>query len=305
MDGMGDRAVYEADAGPGEALRSGSPTDAPANELVVTPSTAAATVPHHRRGWAWTAIRGMREIILVVSVYSLYDVSRYLVEGDHDGAVSHGLSLLHLEQRLHLDPEHALNRLFSAHVLLALPADYMYATLHYIVTPLVLIWMWRRHASSYSNARSVLLVATVLGLVGFSLLPVAPPRLLPGFIDTMAKESHYGWWGHDASAPRGFGGDTNQYAALPSLHVGWALWAGWMLIRHARRRFVRILGGLYPLAISFVVIGTANHYLVDVLAGVLVLVLAWLLVRLVASLQWQPWRRTAFSPSSSSPPDPG
>jgi hypothetical protein len=292
---MGDRVVLQPDAGPAEALRQGPVEDA---------RPALPEVKHYRRGWAWTAIRGMREIILVVSVYSLYDVSRFLVKGDHDGAVSHGLAILRFESRLHLDPEHALNKLFSAHVLLALPADYIYATLHYVVTPIVLIWMWRRHSSSYSSARTVLLVATVLGLVGFSLLPVAPPRLLPGFIDTMAKEAHYGWWGKDASAPRGFGGDTNEYAALPSLHVGWALWSGWLLIRHASRRFVRVLGALYPLVISIVVIGTANHYLVDVFAGFVVLGLAWLFVRLVASLQWSPWRRTAFSPSGTSPPAP-
>jgi small-conductance mechanosensitive channel len=142
----------------------------------------------------------------------------------------------------------------------------------------------------------------VLGLVGFSLLPVAPPRLLHGFIDTMAKEAHYGWWGKDASAPRGFGGDTNQYAALPSLHVGWALWSGWQLVRHASRRIVQVLGALYPIVISVVVIGTANHYLVDVFAGVAVLTAAWLFVRLLASLQWLPWRRTTFSPSSNLPP---
>jgi hypothetical protein len=295
MDGMGDRVVLQPDVGPGEVLRQGSLADAPPT-LQVTP---------HQRGWAWTAIRGMREIILVVSVYSLYDVSRFLVKGDHDGAVHHGLAILRFERDLHLDPEHALNKLFSAHLLLALPADYMYATLHYVVTPIVLIWMWRRHSSSYSSARSVLLVATVLGLVGFSLLPVAPPRLLPGFIDTMAREAHYGWWGKDASAPRGFGGDTNQYAALPSLHVGWALWSGWLLIRHASRRLVRILGALYPMVISVVVIGTANHYLLDVAAGFAVLGVSWLLVQLVASLQLTPWRRPALSPSGTSPPAPG
>lgn len=301
---MSDRVVCQPDAGSGEAVRSGSLTGAPARAAVATKPPSVDAPPRQRRQWAWTAIRGMREIILVVSVYSLYDISRYLVKGDHDVAVRHGLTLLHFEQRLHLSPEHALNRVFSAHLLLALPADYMYAALHYVVTPIVLIWMWRRHGSSYSTARSVLLVATVLGLVGFSLLPVAPPRLLPGFIDTMAKEAHYGWWGKDASAPRGFGGDTNQYAALPSLHVGWALWSGWLLVRYASRRTVRILGALYPLVISFVVIGTANHYLIDVLAGVAVLLLAWLFVRLVTSLQWHPWRRAGVS-APSTPARPG
>jgi hypothetical protein len=299
MGPMGDRVVYQPDAGRG-AERQGELTPAPRSATEAIPEPVLEAIP--RRGWAWTAIRGLREVILVVSVYSLYDVSRFLVKGDHDGAVKHGLAILRFERHLHIDPEHYLDKLFSAHLLLALPADYMYATLHYVVTPIVLIWLWRSHSASYSRARSVLLVATVFGLVGFSLLPVAPPRLLHGFIDTMAKEAHYGWWGKDASAPRGFGGDTNQYAALPSLHVGWALWSGWQLIRYASRRWVQILGGLYPIVISVVVVGTANHYLVDVFAGIAVLIVAWLFVGLLSSLQWLPWRRTAFSPSSNSPP---
>jgi hypothetical protein len=297
---MSDRVAYRPGARSVGGLRQGT-----------HPSTRSAALPRlatQRRGWKWSAARGFREMVLIVGVYSLYDVSRYLVAGDHDGAVSHGLAILRLERDLHLDPEHALNTLFSAHVLLALPADYMYATLHYLVTPLVLIWLWRRHSAAYSSARSVLLVATVLGLVGFSLLPVAPPRMLPGFIDTMAREAHYGWWGSDASAPRGFGHDTNEFAAFPSLHVGWAVWCGWQLVRFARHRSVRVLGGLYPIVIGLVVIGTGNHYLLDVVAGVLVMGLAWVLVRLTASVQWLPWRRPSYPASGAqvtAPPDPG
>ena len=52
----------------------------------------------------------------------------------------------------------------------------------------------------------------------------------------MAQYSSYGWWGGDASAPRGMGGLTNQYAAMPSLHVGWALWCGVMLLRYGGTR---------------------------------------------------------------------
>jgi hypothetical protein len=266
----------------------------------------------HRRSsrlrtlWAFVSRRrGLRELFLIAVVYSLYDTSRFIVEGHQSTALQHAFGVLHVEQMLDIGWDQTINTFVSAHALLAVPADYMYATLHYVVTPIVLIWLWRSHSASYSRARSVLLIATVFGLVGFSLLPVAPPRLLHGFIDTMAKEAHYGWWGKDASAPRGFGGDTNQYAALPSLHVGWALWSGWQLISHASRRWVQILGGLYPILISVVVVGTANHYLVDVFAGIAVLIIAWLFVGLLSSLQWLPWRRTTFSPSSNSPPGAG
>jgi hypothetical protein len=194
------------------------------------------------------------------------------------------MSVLHVEQVLDLKWEQGLNRVVSAHVLLAVPADYMYATLHYLVTPLVLIWMWRRHRDAYSRSRTTLMVATVIGLIGFSLMPVAPPRMLPGFIDTMAQYSGVGWWGSEASAPRGVGSFTNQFAAMPSLHVGWALWCGWQLVSHGRHAVTRVAGLLYPTVITIVVIATGNHYLLDAVAGVAVVMLAMLAVGVTSRL---------------------
>lgn len=260
-----------------------------ADELVAVRNETAArralrleSLRAHRR--TWTAIRGFREVLLIGSVYSLYDLTRYLVAGDHDGAIIHGTTLLRWEKDLALEPEHWLNKVFSAHLALALPADYIYATLHYIVTPVILIWMWRRHAGAYSFSRTILAIATILGLIGFTTYPTAPPRLLPDFVDTMAKFSHYGWWGSAASAPRGLAADTNQYAALPSLHVGWALWCGWQMIRYGQHRITKVLGVLYPVVLSVVVMATANHYFLDVLAGVFVVLIATGIVYVLAFL---------------------
>jgi uncharacterized membrane protein len=228
------------------------------------------------------AIRGFREVLLVAAVYSMYDATRFLVAGKTAVAMDHGHDLLRLEQRIGLAPEHALNKLFSAHMALGLSADYLYATLHYIVTPAVLVWLWRRHASAYPFARTVLMIATIFALVGYSLLPMAPPRLLPGFIDTMAKFGHDGWWGNAASAPRGLGGDTNQFAAMPSLHVGWAIWCGWMMVRFGRHRVTKVLGVAYPVVVSIAVMSTANHYFLDAVAGGVVMLLGYGAVRLLA-----------------------
>jgi hypothetical protein len=151
------------------------------------------------------------------------------------------------------------------------PADYAYATLHYAVTLAVLIWLWRAHPTAYLPARRTLTAATLLGLVGFATVPLAPPRMLPGFIDTMTRYGNDGWWGSAASAPKGLGSFTNQFAAMPSLHVGWAIWCGWMVARLAHRAWVRRLAVAYPVVIVLVVLSTANHYLLDALAGLLVL----------------------------------
>ncbi|HVX68648.1 MAG TPA: phosphatase PAP2 family protein [Mycobacteriales bacterium] len=250
-----------------------------------------SAVGRQRRSWyaalkerrkTWAAIRGFREILLIGAVYSMYDLTRYLVEGKTSVAMGHGAELLRLEKAIGMAPEHALNKLFTAHLALGLPADYIYATLHYIVTPVVLVWMWRRHSSSYGHARTVLMVATILALVGYSLFPVAPPRLVHGYLDTMAQFSHYGWWSNAASAPRGLGADTNQFAAMPSLHVGWAIWCGWMLVRYGRHRVTKVFGVAYPLILSLVVMVTANHYLLDVVGGALVMAVAYGVVRVLA-----------------------
>jgi hypothetical protein len=230
----------------------------------------------------WMAIRGFREFLLIAGVYIMYDLTRFIVEGKTSIAMAHGHELLRLERWLGTAPEQALNKVFTAHISIGLPADYIYATLHYIVTPVVLVWMWRKHSRAYGHARTVLMVATILALVGYSLYPVAPPRLLNGYLDTMAHFSGYGWWSNAASAPRGLGADTNQFAAMPSLHVGWAIWCGWMLVRYGKHRITKIFGVAYPIILSLDVMVTANHYLLDVVGGALVMGVAYYAVRLLA-----------------------
>jgi hypothetical protein len=222
--------------------------------------------------------RGLRELLLIAVVYCIYDTSRFFVEGRQSTAFAHAVGVLHLEDALDIGWEHAVNNMFSAHGWLAVRAYYVYATLHYLVTPLVLVWLWRRHRNSYSRARTTLMVATILGLIGFTLLPVAPPRMLPGFVDTMAQYSRFGWWSQDASAPRGVGQFTNEFAAMPSLHVGWALWCGWQLVRHGSHRITQLAGVIYPALMVVIVIATGNHYLLDAVAGIAVVVLAGIAV---------------------------
>ncbi|MFB6835471.1 phosphatase PAP2 family protein [Streptomyces sp. NPDC056361] len=218
--------------------------------------------------------RWWAELSLLAVVYAAYTGGRLLVRGDEATAVEHGLAILRAEEALGIDAEHPLNRLFTDVPALGIPADFAYASLHYLVTPAILVWLFRRRPAHYRAARTWLMASTLLGLVGFTLLPTCPPRLLDpayGFTDTMAHFSAYGWWGGEASAPRGLGGMTNQYAAMPSLHVGWALWCGVMLWRYGRTPLTKALGVAYPLVTALVVMGTANHYLLDAVAGVAVM----------------------------------
>ncbi|POX64793.1 hypothetical protein C3492_03360 [Streptomyces sp. Ru62] len=240
-----------------------------------TPGTEVA--PRPRLRW-WT------ELPLILLVYGCYSAGRLLARGDVTSAVDHGLAILRVEKALRLNAEHPLNRLFTREPWLGVPADFWYASLHYLVTPVILVWLFRARAAHYRAARTWLMTSTFIGLIGFTLLPTCPPRLLSaghGFVDTMAQYSTYGWWGGEASAPRGMGGMTNQYAAMPSLHVGWALWCGVMLWRYGGTRLTKVLGVVYPLVTALVVMGTANHYFLDAVAGAAVMGVGLLLAPLV------------------------
>ncbi|MFJ7344499.1 phosphatase PAP2 family protein [Streptomyces sp. NPDC101110] len=240
-----------------------------------TPGTEAAPAPRLR--W-WT------ELPLILLVYACYSAGRLLARGDVSGAVDNGLTILRSEKALYLNFEHPLNRFFTREAWIGIPADFWYASLHYLVTPAVLVWLFRSRAVRYRAARTWLMTSTLIGLIGFTLLPTCPPRLLDashGFVDTMAQYSSYGWWGGAASAPRGMGNMTNQYAAMPSLHVGWALWCGVMLWRFGGTRATKAAAVAYPLITTIVVMGTANHYFLDAVAGAAVMGAGLLLAPLV------------------------
>ncbi|MGW1723095.1 phosphatase PAP2 family protein [Streptomyces sp. NPDC002306] len=245
--------------------------------MSLTGTPRVETAPRTRLRW-WT------ELPLILLVYACYSAGRLLARGDVSSAVDHGVTILRVEKFLHLNAEHPLNRLFTREAWLGVPADFWYASLHYLVTPVLLVWLFRSRAVHYRAARTWLMTSTFIGLIGFTLLPTCPPRLLSaghGFVDTMAQYSSYGWWGGDASAPRGLGGMTNQYAAMPSLHVGWALWCGVMLWRFGGTRAMKAAGIVYPLLTTIVVMGTANHYFLDAVAGAAVMGAGLLLAPLV------------------------
>jgi hypothetical protein len=216
------------------------------------------------------------ELALLVGLYSIYGAGRAVIGVQVSKAYARGTDILHVETLLHLDVEGPLNRLVMAVPAVALAFCYAYATLHYVVTPMVLGWVAWRHRDGYRRARAAMVVMTLSGLVVYALLPTAPPRLLgDGLVDAMAHFAGSGWWGDAASAPKGLEGLSNQYAAMPSLHVGWAVWCALCLRRHAGSQLVRRLAPAYPALVALVVIATANHYLLDAVAGALFAGLGW------------------------------
>jgi hypothetical protein len=209
----------------------------------------------------------LREAALIVALYLGYVSARLLANGDVDQARRHADEILHFERWLHLDFEAATNVFVSSTVWLAAPVSYWYAALHYLVTPAVLVWLFLRHRDFYGRARTALVFTSAIGLVGFLLYPTAPPRFVAGYVDTLAAYADIGWWSAHASAPRGLGQFTNELAAMPSLHCGWALWVAWAVSAAGARRRWRYLAIGYAAGTALVVIVTGNHWTLDVLVG--------------------------------------
>ena len=213
-----------------------------------------------------------QEIAFILICYWLYSLVRNAVPSHETAARHRAVDVLALERTLHIDMEHWLNAMVTGTSWLAYLCNYYYATLHFVVTIGVLAWVYLKHPLRYRSIRSVLLATNLIALVGFWSFALAPPRMFAsrGFTDTVVA---FHTWGSYASGD--LAKASNQFAAMPSLHIGWSLWCGIVIVALAERAWVRTLGGLYPVATLFVIIGTANHYLLDAVGGVVALALGF------------------------------
>jgi len=217
------------------------------------------------------------EFTLVLFVTLAYFLTRGLVRGRESDAVEHANKILRIESALHLDPEQPIQHFTLHHEWLLQFANnfYLYAHLPALIAVTVWLYWWRPWA--YPWFRNAFLISALLGLSIYVLLPVAPPRFMPGFVDTMAL---YGF-NVDGSAA---GPLYNPYAAMPSLHVGWSLLTGIAMIAAAQSWWLKAAGIALPILMTFAVIMTGNHYLLDVVTGAAVI-----LVSLTLSTLWTSW----------------
>lgn len=228
--------------------------------------------------WSPRLRRAAIELALLAVLYVAYSASRLLASDEFAPARGRALDLRTFEASWRIDAELWLNTQFVQHDWLGLVGSFWYATTHYAVTIAVLVWLYRRSAGQYVTARRALALATVIGLFFYLTAPTAPPRLVGGYVDVLSLHSGAGWWAADASAPKGLGGLTNELAAFPSMHAGWALWVAVVLVRAGVPRLVQGLGVLYAMATALDIVGTGNHWLVDIFAGWLIVLVAFGLV---------------------------
>jgi hypothetical protein len=228
-------------------------------------------------------VRGLLELTLILTLWVAYSFSRLFADTAMGPALRRAHELLHLEGRLGIHWELPLNQLFTDHHIVGLVGSYWYATAHYLVTGAVLLWLYRLGSTSYVPARRALVAGTLLGLAAYLLLPTAPPRFIQGYVDVLSLHASDGWWSTDASAPRGLGGLTNELAAFPSMHAGWALWVAMVIQRQARLSWLRTLGWLYAAGTAVVIVGTGNHWVIDVIMGWLVVIAGFAVAEVMGS----------------------
>ena len=252
------------------------------------------------------------EVLLVLGFYAVYSAIRNLFGSETvepATALANAERIIDLERALGLYVELDIQEAFLDWRWFIQSWNLFYGTFHFAVTVFALIWVYRRFPHLYARQRSTFLCTTGLALVGFALFPLMPPRLLSDcgeygaclaalhpYVDTVADVG--GLWSFDSGTMQKV---SNQYAAMPSLHFAWATWSSlvlWPTLRGpsppARARVAKVLVAAYPPATLFAVVVTGNHYWLDAVGGLVVLVAGWLLSALLV----RAWVR-AHQPSAA------
>jgi hypothetical protein len=214
------------------------------------------------------AVPYLREAGLVAALYALWQLAGSMPVFGGGEALDRGRWIVRAERAAGLPSEQALQRLITGHPLIVQAANWYYATAHFTALGALLLWLFTRHRQRYPEVRNVLALLTASCLL-IQAVPVAPPRLLPelGYVDTAAR---YGQSVYNLS-----GISVDQLAAMPSVHVGWALLIGWAVLRVSSGRY-RWWVLAHPVLTVLVVIATANHFWLDgiVAAGLLAAAIA-------------------------------
>jgi membrane-associated phospholipid phosphatase len=200
-------------------------------------------------------------LIVATGLFCYFQV-RGLTAADPETAVDHARDLIRFEQAIGIDHEEAVQAAVTPSDALSTFANWIYIWGHWPVIIATMLWLGWRHREVFVRLRDAMLISGGLGLIVFVTYPVAPPRLVdPALIDTVTERSS----AYRYLQPPNF---VNQYAAMPSLHAGWDLLVGISIATAGSVLAVRLIGWLLPLLMAFAVVATANHYLIDVIAGV-------------------------------------
>jgi hypothetical protein len=230
----------------------------------------------------------LRQLLLCVGAYLLYSLVRGLVEGRATAAFQHARELIQFERTMHFFVEPSVQAwAMGSHFVMDV-SSWLYLNAQTSITIGGLVYLYTRHNSSFYFVRNMFAVALLIALVAYAVFPTAPPRFLPewGFVDTVSDVTPVSV-SHTSSSMTAL---FNPYAAVPSMHVAFALMIGWTLAKLARAWIVRAVWGVYPLLITFAVIATANHFVLDAVLGALTTAVAALAAARMARIRPNAWR---------------
>lgn len=236
------------------------------------------------------------EVALVAGLFAIYSTIRNVATSGAPEALDNAARVVDWQERLDLNHELIWQQWALEHEPLIIASNYFYGSAYALVTLGVLVWLFKRFPDSYPLWRNTLAAGTMLALVGFAAFPLMPPRLLDvhdggrvwGFVDTLADYPTL--WSFQSEAVDSV---SNQFAAMPSLHCGWAIWACAALLPHLRMWWTKTLAVAYPVVTTAVVVITGNHYFLDAVGGALVIGAGLLLAVM--------FTRAGRSPRSSEP----
>jgi membrane-associated phospholipid phosphatase len=233
-------------------------------------------LPH---GWMDLA----RQLLLFAAAYYAYQIVRGTVDGKVATAAWNATKIINLEHTLHIFAEPSVQAWASSQSWLIDSANWMYINSHFVVTVGALAYIYLRRNESFYFVRNMFLIAMGIALVGYTLYPTAPPRLMPewGFTDSVAAFTGVRVENEPVSAL------LNLYAAVPSMHVCFALMVGWPLARLVKPRPLKVVWFLYPFLVTFVVVVTGNHYFLDAVLGAMTAGVSALLSQQLLA-RWRP-----------------
>jgi hypothetical protein len=253
-----------------------------------TPAPEEA-LPRWRRGTPLRdghTLHWWKELLIVGTVYVVYESVRNLSKGKPSVAFENALLVIDWQRAIGIYQEKAIQDWLLQYTPLVVMSNYYYGSAYVAATLVLLVWLYRSHPDDYPLMRNTLAFGTLLGLVGFATFPLMPPRLLDvmgdgqvfGYVDTLVKYPTF--WSFESSAMQQV---SNQFAAMPSLHCGWAFWGAAVLWPRVRTGWMRAVAVLYPMTTIFVVVATANHYFLDAVGGAMIFIVGYGISRLVTS----------------------
>jgi uncharacterized membrane protein YkvA (DUF1232 family) len=247
----------------------------------------ARVLPH---GW----LDALRQISLFAAAYFAYKIVRGIVEQKYGGAAfAHARDLIAIERAAHVFVEPSVQAWASGSHLVMVLASWLYVNAQTTITFSALLYLYLRHNRNFYFVRNMFMIAMAIALVAYAVFPTAPPRFMPewGFIDTVSNVTGV----HISHASASSMSLFNPYAAVPSMHVAFALMVGWPLAYLSRNRVVRVMWLLYPFLMSFVIVVTANHFILDAFLGALTAGVSALGAMRLARVRPQAWRFAGVS----------